>query len=291
MKSCLKLNGTMVANEFIDKYMAGANGEYVKVYLYILRHEGQIRDVGQIADALDHTESDVKRAVGYWARLGVLEEQGSVNGQAEIKSGNYSDAEGDVLASGFGGAMEQGRESGNPGRAEAPGNAGRFNPGVPGGAAGGFNRPEASESSRGNALNGFEKAGGKGAGAKSGAAGGSDVPVPERREAAFPKGGGEPSSSPRKLYTPEQVSRLADQEDFTQLLYISQKYMNKVPTFMTRSICLWSFWSIWWSTVSKTDIPASGIWSRLPLTGMRRGFGPWRRPKDIRPHFPRRDLR
>ena len=65
----------MVANEFIDKYMAGANGEYVKVYLYILRHEGQVRDVGQIADALDHTESDVKRAVGYWVRLGVLEEE------------------------------------------------------------------------------------------------------------------------------------------------------------------------------------------------------------------------
>ena len=72
MKSCLKLNGTMVANEFIDKYMAGANGEYVKVYLYILRHEGQIRDMGQIADDLNHTEADVKRAVGYWARMGVL---------------------------------------------------------------------------------------------------------------------------------------------------------------------------------------------------------------------------
>ncbi|MCI9046568.1 MAG: DnaD domain protein [Hungatella sp.] len=230
MKSCLKLNGTMVANEFIDKYMAGANGEYVKVYLYILRHEGQIRDMGQIADDLNHTEADVKRAVGYWARLGVLEEQGSVNGQAEIKSGTYPGAEGAVSASGFGGTMEQGRESGEPGRAEAPGNAGRFNPGVPGGAAGGFNRPEASESSGGNARNGFEKAGGKGAGAKSGAAGGSDVPVPERREAAFPKGGGEPSSSPRKLYTPEQVSRLADQEDFTQLLYISQKYMDKIFT-------------------------------------------------------------
>lgn len=30
----------MVANEFIDRYMAVANGEYVKVYLYLLRHDG-----------------------------------------------------------------------------------------------------------------------------------------------------------------------------------------------------------------------------------------------------------
>ena len=30
---------TVVANEFIDQYMADANGEYVKVYLYLLRHE------------------------------------------------------------------------------------------------------------------------------------------------------------------------------------------------------------------------------------------------------------
>ena len=73
MKSCLELNATMVANEFIDCYMAEANGEYVKVYLYIQRHQGQIQNVTQIADALDHTESDIKRALVYWMRQGVLE--------------------------------------------------------------------------------------------------------------------------------------------------------------------------------------------------------------------------
>ena len=38
---------TAVANEFIDRYMAGANGEYVKVSIYVLRHLGEemcIRD-------------------------------------------------------------------------------------------------------------------------------------------------------------------------------------------------------------------------------------------------------
>ena len=31
-------NTTLVENEFIDNYMAAANGEYVKVYLLLLRH-------------------------------------------------------------------------------------------------------------------------------------------------------------------------------------------------------------------------------------------------------------
>ena len=36
---------TLVANEFIDSYMAAANGEYVKVYLYLLRHQQDNVDV------------------------------------------------------------------------------------------------------------------------------------------------------------------------------------------------------------------------------------------------------
>ena len=36
----------MVANEFIDRYLADANGEYVKVYLYLLRHASEKLDVG-----------------------------------------------------------------------------------------------------------------------------------------------------------------------------------------------------------------------------------------------------
>lgn len=74
MRSKFEVNATMVANEFIDRYMAVANGEYVKVYLYLLRHDGREITVGEIADALNHTESDVKRAIAYWVRLGVLED-------------------------------------------------------------------------------------------------------------------------------------------------------------------------------------------------------------------------
>lgn len=65
-------NVTVIANEFIDDYMAAANGEYVKVYLYILRHQSEKLDVSKIADALNHTEADVRRAISYWEKLGVL---------------------------------------------------------------------------------------------------------------------------------------------------------------------------------------------------------------------------
>ena len=70
----LPVRVTVVPNEFIDEYMAPANGEYVKVFLYLLRHGEQGADLTSIADALNHTEADVKRALAYWKRMGILEE-------------------------------------------------------------------------------------------------------------------------------------------------------------------------------------------------------------------------
>lgn len=67
-----QVNVTVIANDFIDRYMASANGEYVKVYLYVLRHQYEKIDIGRIADALDHTEADVRRALSYWEKLGAL---------------------------------------------------------------------------------------------------------------------------------------------------------------------------------------------------------------------------
>ena len=83
---------TAVADEFIDRYMAGANGEYVKVYLYILRHQGEEITIEAIADALDHTESDVRRAVSYWEKLGILsgdspKETGAAEGRQPERAG------------------------------------------------------------------------------------------------------------------------------------------------------------------------------------------------------------
>ena len=67
---------TAVPNDFIDKYMIRANGEYVKVYLYLLRTISaprQAPSLPDIADALDYTEKDVLRALTFWSKEGLLE--------------------------------------------------------------------------------------------------------------------------------------------------------------------------------------------------------------------------
>ena len=69
-------NMTLLENEFIDKYMPEANGEYVKVYLLLLRHLNDPSvslDISKIADILDYTEKDVIRALNYWKKLGLLD--------------------------------------------------------------------------------------------------------------------------------------------------------------------------------------------------------------------------
>lgn len=75
-----QVNVTVIANDFIDRYMAAANGEYVKVYLYVLRHQHEKMDVSGIADALNHTEADVRRALSYWEKLGALRMGPAQNG-------------------------------------------------------------------------------------------------------------------------------------------------------------------------------------------------------------------
>lgn len=153
--SRFQVSGTMVANDFIDRYMASANGEYVKVYLYILRHEREQLELNTIADALNHTEADVRRALHYWEQLGVLQ-------------------------------LGRGTAAGRRGGAPAETAASRMEAGQTGAAA----------------APGISLAGGSGAG----------------------------GSRPRPTYSPEQVNRLNGDEDFSQLLYIAQKYMNKIFT-------------------------------------------------------------
>lgn len=74
LKNRLTVGVTTISNIFIDQYLAGASGEYIKVYLYLMRHEGEAVSVEAVADALNHTESDVRRALAYWQRVGVLDD-------------------------------------------------------------------------------------------------------------------------------------------------------------------------------------------------------------------------
>lgn len=66
---------TSVSNVFIDEYMSGANGEFVKIYLYLLRQLNSAEagfSLSEIADKFEHTEKDVKRALCYWERMQLL---------------------------------------------------------------------------------------------------------------------------------------------------------------------------------------------------------------------------
>ena len=69
-------NTTVLENEFIDHHMVKANGEYVKVYLLLLRHMNEpsgMLSVSEIADKLECTEKDVVRALNYWKKQGLLD--------------------------------------------------------------------------------------------------------------------------------------------------------------------------------------------------------------------------
>lgn len=75
---------TTVSDIFIDQYMPKANGEFVKVYLYLLRATGSgagIATISEIADHFSNTEADIIRALNYWASEGILQLQSSADGQ------------------------------------------------------------------------------------------------------------------------------------------------------------------------------------------------------------------
>ena len=63
-----------VSNSFIDYYMTDANGDYVKIYLYLLRiyQSGRRIRISDIADHFNLAEKDIARAIKYWVSKDVL---------------------------------------------------------------------------------------------------------------------------------------------------------------------------------------------------------------------------
>ena len=89
LKNCFEGNSTVIENEFIDHYMAKANGEYVKVYLLLLRHlnaSNSSLSICKLADYLECTEKDILRAFKHWSKVGLLridhDEAGNICGLA-----------------------------------------------------------------------------------------------------------------------------------------------------------------------------------------------------------------
>lgn len=79
IKSC-----TSIPDVFFDTYMLRANGEFLKVYLYLYRWckvpDAQL-SVASIADKLCMTESDVMRALRYWQTQNLLHIENDASGQ------------------------------------------------------------------------------------------------------------------------------------------------------------------------------------------------------------------
>lgn len=66
---------TCVANGFIERYMPKAAGEFVKIYIYLLKcveENTSELSISMIADAFENTQKDVVRALKYWERQGLL---------------------------------------------------------------------------------------------------------------------------------------------------------------------------------------------------------------------------
>lgn len=90
-------NSTIVENDFIDYYMTKSNGEYVKVYLLLLRHlnaPDTDLSISKLADILECNEKDIIRAFNHWSKMGLLkidyDEAGTICGLAVGKPSESS---------------------------------------------------------------------------------------------------------------------------------------------------------------------------------------------------------
>ncbi len=59
---------TLLSNAFIDYYLPEAEGEYVKVYIFLLRHSNSPDlEISSICEALDLSDRKIKNALNYWS--------------------------------------------------------------------------------------------------------------------------------------------------------------------------------------------------------------------------------
>ena len=66
---------TAIPNCFIEQFMPYAAGEFVKIYIYLLKCVSENKSelsISKIADVFNNTEKDVIRALKYWQKKGIL---------------------------------------------------------------------------------------------------------------------------------------------------------------------------------------------------------------------------
>lgn len=84
---------TCVSDHFIENYMPMANGDYVKIYLYLLHclKSDKMLSVSSLADLFQCTENDIKRALKYWENKKLLSMEETASG--ELLSLSLTDGE------------------------------------------------------------------------------------------------------------------------------------------------------------------------------------------------------
>lgn len=77
---------TCVPDDFIENYLVAANGDYVKIYLYLLYcvKSDKSFSVSSLADLFQCTENDIKRALKYWESKSLLSIEEIMEATAEI---------------------------------------------------------------------------------------------------------------------------------------------------------------------------------------------------------------
>ncbi|MEE3393911.1 MAG: DnaD domain protein [Lachnospiraceae bacterium] len=84
LRADLSSAATAVSNDFIDRFMLQANGDFVKVYIYLTRciqaGESGLSICG-LAEKMNDTENDIIHAINYWENQGLLHTSRNENGE------------------------------------------------------------------------------------------------------------------------------------------------------------------------------------------------------------------
>ncbi len=191
-------DATILSNIFIDRFMPKANGEFVKVYIYLLRMLGRPEEafgLSQMADSLFCTEGDILRALKYWESeklITLLYEEAELTGITLQAPWNEADMLATVTPAGICNAGSLG-DVPDAYHISAPEPTAGI-PSVP------TDKPlQTDQVSRRS----------------------TDLPVPP----SFSK-----PLSETKALTPDRVKELKQNEDIIQLLYIAEQYLGKTLT-------------------------------------------------------------
>ena len=226
--SCNAYNVTLVPTAFLDTYMPHANGEFVKVYLRLLRlaSSGQSPALSDVADTLSCTEKDVARALRYWEKAGLLKLQSDAGG--EISGVAFVPIDTGIADSAYAAAISRNAEADAGGhlttdiaperirgaRAEStdlsPERTGSIE-------TGGI---DTSGTETGSITSGTMGTDGTGTN-------GSETNAPDDKISDSPQKVPGSAVPKRKQLTAARITQLEDTEDFMYLLFVSGQYLGR----------------------------------------------------------------